>query len=252
MRLTPLRKFADSLLARRGLMLAGANTFGLSIASDLGIFWRKLKLSPVQNIIDIGANYGDQSRAFMKAFPSAKVISVEPNPRLCGILHSISDLVVVESAVGAQNGQLPLILYKNSSPGDRAELSTLVHGGSFAELHGIPRSHSLLVDVITLDELATRYSLGHVDIVKIDVEGGEFAVLEGGANLFEQQSIGCVVIEWSAREGKRTCQVTLMDIVKHMGNYNYVLLGSSVNWVKSRPLYCNNNAYFFSSSLLHS
>ena len=55
--------------------------------------------------------------------------------------------------------------------------------GSNAEFEG---QVEVIVEVDTLDQLATRIGLSRLDFVKIDVEGGELNVLRGGQQVIER------------------------------------------------------------------
>jgi FkbM family methyltransferase len=51
------------------------------------------------------------------------------------------------------------------------------------------------VPVVTLDEYARRNGIERIDVLKIDVEGHEAAVLEGARELLGRQAVGMVILE---------------------------------------------------------
>ena len=83
---------------------------------------------------------------------------------------------------------------------DRADapgssLSSL-HAEVVAGLHGLP-SVARTVAVRTLDEIAAEHDFGFVDLLKIDTEGSELAVLKGARQLLDRNAIGCVHFEFN-------------------------------------------------------
>jgi hypothetical protein len=52
----------------------------------------------------------------------------------------------------------------------------------------------------TLDHLAELLGCDSIDVLKIDVEGMEFPVLQGAAGLLEAARIGCIILEADGHE----------------------------------------------------
>jgi len=69
-----------------------------------------------------------------------------------------------------------------------------------------------LVPLISLDDYCQEQSLDHIDLIKIDIEGGEYDALLGARHLLRTQSIGCLFIElaeWAAnRSGHSIVEIT--------------------------------------------
>lgn len=116
-------------------------------------------------VLDVGANIG----AFAKhAFDNKayKVISVEPEPENFQLLtkNKVNDLhILVEAAAVKDDSIKEVKLYINDKKNKGAH-STLSKR----------RSNSIIVKVISLSKLIEKYC---PDIVKIDIEGGEFEML---------------------------------------------------------------------------
>lgn len=125
-------------------------------------------------VYDIGANIGFFSLlAARLAGPTGRVESFEPLPAAAdGLRHNIAlndarTVHVHDVAVAANGG--------------RAELLSVDEGGwsHLADRGWHPRTHEVLeVDVVEIDELVAD-GLRAPDVVKIDVEGSELAVLDG-------------------------------------------------------------------------
>lgn len=139
------------------------------------------RLATGHTFVDVGANIGLYSVAAAQAVgPTGHVVAVEPTPRtaavlrqniqLNGLLES-HDITVHECAVGAETGSASLALHASDSG----------HNSLFADSD---TTGAVVVDVVPLDDLVPAGA--RVDIVKIDVEGAELAVLEGMRRIAEE------------------------------------------------------------------
>ncbi len=119
-------------------------------------------INPHSTVWDIGANVG--LYALLASRKAARVVAVEPLPDNVRYLerhvqlNKISNVEIVVAAVGGGCSRQSFSVGENRSVG---------HLGS-----GL-----LEVDVITLDSLCAKY--GPPDVIKIDVEGAEYWVLQG-------------------------------------------------------------------------
>ena len=125
-------------------------------------------------VVDVGANAGvfaiDAAR---RVGPRGKVLAVEPNPaplrrlianaRANGCLGTIAILGV---AVAETTGRGSLLLRGSNTTTGRVVCAESGEGD---------------VDTVTLDQLTTEHDIERIDIMKIDVEGGEVGVLKGGS-----------------------------------------------------------------------
>jgi FkbM family methyltransferase len=145
------------------------------------IAWMKiLQINQAGWIVDVGANHGDFSHAASAGFPSARCLLIEPLPRLHGELErrcksSGGHWFLEKCALGAANCRMPLYVAQNDAIGSLAGFSeeyTAVNAGARP-------SNQLECQVRTLDEVAAQHGIAAIDLLKIDVEGFEFEVLEG-------------------------------------------------------------------------
>lgn len=131
------------------------------------------RLQSGMTVWDIGANVGLYTLPSARAVgPAGRVVAFEPMPRNLGFLrrhltlNGLEGVVVCAVAVSDTTG--PLKMAEGDSPSEfHADA-----GGSFE------------VEAVTLDDWLAERGAPPPDVVKIDVEGSDDAVLRGGARSF--------------------------------------------------------------------
>ncbi|UQA95533.1 FkbM family methyltransferase [Streptomyces halobius] len=156
---------------------------------------------PGGTAVDVGGWYGPWTRRLARR--ADRVVTIEPVPHLARLLASVSPAhVQVVSAAATDRAGCATLWLPPDGRGDRG-VSSLVRRG----LHGT----ALDVPCLPLDALG----LAAVTLIKIDVDGGELAVLRGAADLIERehpslfveletriQPLG-PVLDWTAARGYR-------------------------------------------------
>jgi len=135
-------------------------------------------------IIDVGANVGLFTTAFMAAAkPPKLVLAIEPSNYVFAILKIVTaklDRVRCRKlALSHESGEVQLKTPVKKSGSLRVGLS---HIGDGDEMTAFVET----VQAKRLDDLLTAESIPHVDIVKIDVEGAEQHVINGAPNLINK------------------------------------------------------------------
>jgi FkbM family methyltransferase len=126
-----------------------------------------------KSVLDLGANTGLASVAFLTRFPNAQVVAVEPdteNHRLC--LQNMqaygSRARAILGAVWSRSGKVDL-----TRTGDCREWSvTVVEPADDAQG---------LVQCWDVPTLFTMAGFEMVDLLKVDIEGGEIAIFNGNS-----------------------------------------------------------------------
>jgi len=155
--------------------------------------WRDREVT----VLDVGAHTGEYALGARSALgPHAVLHCFEPHPETFAILH-------------ARVGQEPRTTCHRVALGDAPAMASLfsdaassaftsLHAGTFSVVgHWVTRDDE--VQVRTLDEVAEELGLGRVDLLKVDVEGHELAVLEGARKLLDAGAIGAVQFEFGER-----------------------------------------------------
>ena len=166
-------------------------------------------IKPGMKVIDVGANFGYYSclaGSLMRQTPNSQVFAIEPNPEMLRLLErniyinwSMSPIHVMAVAVADTPGERDLFVPKGL-PG-QASLTP--------PTTGLDRNHVIAPElechrtkVDTLDRLfPAPFS---ADLIKIDVEGEEIAVLEGARDLIARSPNLLVVLEWALDHQERS------------------------------------------------
>jgi len=128
-------------------------------------FYQKA-LGPSSLVVDLGLHKGQFSQFVMSEYRS-HVIGLEANPYLFEKLDRFPQGRFINLAISDQD--LPVVFNVSTNP----EASSVLR--EMAESFG--PSAKVTVPGITLDSLFKRYSITHVDLLKVDIEGSEFDML---------------------------------------------------------------------------
>ena len=144
------------------------------------IYWLGTVLKPGMCFLDIGANEGFYTTyAAKKVGPAGSVYAFEPSAREQTWLqrninrNNLKNVIVFETALADKRGKAVLKIADHEHNGQ----NTL--GVKFGH-PGISSIYEVEVPITTIDELRDARLLPKLDVLKIDVEGAEAMVLEGG------------------------------------------------------------------------
>jgi len=128
--------------------------------------------SDAPSIIDAGANIGLSVIYFKRLYPKARIVAFEPDPELFSIMKSnvnafgYGDVILHEKALWSEEMELPFC-----------------REGSWAGhlSHDSSNKETILVPTVRLRDLLNE----PVDMLKVDIEGAEMAVLSDCADLLK-------------------------------------------------------------------
>jgi FkbM family methyltransferase len=139
-------------------------------------------LMPGQQAIDVGANYGVYALSIAKAVgPSGAVWAFEPASSTAAYLeqsiaaNNFTQVVLERSAISRVCGTAQL------TTNDNSELNALVRDEGSGNA-------SETVELVTLDDCLQRFGWKQIDFLKIDAEGEEANIIEGGRRFFAELS----------------------------------------------------------------
>jgi FkbM family methyltransferase len=181
--------------------------------------------------LDVGANRGQTIRLFKEIFPNCMIYAFEPHPNVFNTLLSTYKLAngvkCFNLAVGELAGKFPFWV----SPLDEASSMNLPDlDSAWNRKKGLilgidPKKmyEEIDVEVVTLDEFTSLHGIQAIDILKIDVEGGELQVLLGSRCIFQEGRVSIVQYESHEDDLRPSQQI---QIESFLAGYGFVEFSS--------------------------
>jgi FkbM family methyltransferase len=170
--------------------------YGISVYADIARLNRAWGRS-VGIFFDVGANVGQTTREALRRFPSARVYAFEPHPASFRELAAIADdrLSVHQIALGDHSGTATLYQYGES--GDGSLINSLVSDARFPSRFGYHPKHTAKVACATVDDFCLEHRIDSIDVLKIDTEGSELAVLKGAERMLASGRCSYIYAEFN-------------------------------------------------------
>jgi FkbM family methyltransferase len=179
----------------------------------------------IHTILDIGANIGQSARFYTKIFPNALIYSFEPLPAVYSELDKWAQgqkgkVRALNFALGDHNGQMEIKEHIDFTPSSSFLESTSHLVALYPQT---TRKKDTLVNITRLDDISKDLDIEPGILVKMDVQGFEAKVIEGGKSIFSQ-ALACIM-EVSLQplyEGQPTffdmCRLMDENGLKYSGN----------------------------------
>lgn len=175
-------------------------------------------------ILDVGANEGKVAEAALRSYPQCRVICFEP---VAGTFQALRQRL-------ARYGDR--VVYFNEALSDvnaKAEINLTNFNGANS-LQPQPDFHKTLnphvreigketITLSRLDDIVAKLPAQKIDVMKIDVEGHELKVLQGG-RAFIQRNVDTVIVEISLMRDASWSQQAVFDIFALMKELGFALL----------------------------
>ena len=185
----------------------------------------------VKTIFDVGAAFGDTTITFLKSYPEATIYCFEPQKQSFDRLRrrvrkDFNRVKFFNIGLYDKQGFLDFHVasYRDSS-------SILPLSDSILA-QGIYEVDVRKIKVMTLDVFIKKHSVDRIDLIKIDVEGVESALLKGGAETFKNK-IDNVFIEISSSI-KEINSAEFRDIFDFFYQAGFTFVGCYVDFFFSK------------------
>jgi FkbM family methyltransferase len=244
-----LKRGLKHLLSLGGYHIINKTQFGNDILTDIKtIFQPAKKLT----LFDIGANLGQTSLEFVKAFPKSRIYSFEPDPdTYSGLVKetkTYSEIKTFNIGFGEQKARLQMNINKGSGGSSILPVSDKIKevaSGDWTECIGQRE-----VEITTLNSFCEEQSIKYIDLLKMDTQGYELRILEGGNSIVTPSVTKAIFIEVLFAELYKE-QAYFHDIYKILTDRGFKLAGLYNKFHKTEPphylLWCD--ALFVSDAL---
>jgi FkbM family methyltransferase len=151
--------------------------------------------SGIRTVFDVGANTGQFARAIHEVLPEAYIYSFEPLPDCFTELHrtmgGVKTFRAVNTALAERDGETEF--YRSAwSPSSSLLPMAQLHKQNFPFTAGESRE---TVKIRRLDDCARELMIENEILVKLDVQGAEDKVIEGGKSLLQRAKV--LIVETS-------------------------------------------------------
>jgi FkbM family methyltransferase len=212
---TVLKRAVKGLAGLAGLRIIRKGALTASLGhSNAFVEQKRLSGPGPLTIFDVGAFNGEISRVYVTDFPTAQIYSFEPFPssfeQLKVNMITYPNVHIYNIGLSDESGRQ--VFYSNTF----AQTNSLLEPDAAAAetwptLYG--RMQRVECEFTTLDEFMEEQKISNVDILKIDVQGAETRVLNGGRNAFSAGRIALIYSEIITRPTYKG-QKKLWEILK--------------------------------------
>lgn len=185
-----------------------------AIPKDIKVNW----------ILDIGANRGDVAIAALESYPNSKVICFEPVKstfeELNKNLQPFSGRAHFYNCALSDSNEEAEINITTSHGANSIEPQTAFHQECNPHVREVGKEK---IQLVRLDDVAEKFPNQKFDIVKIDVEGHELSVLQGGKNFFSS-NVDVIIIEISLMRDPSWNEQAIFDIFAFLKDAGFRLV----------------------------
>jgi len=178
----------------RIISIGGMNIYVRTNTPDLDVAISSLFYKEYENIrcsnpkwiIDAGANIGTSAIYFAIKYPNARILAVEPEESNFEMLlkntGNYGNIIAINAAILGVTGKR---FIQNRFTGH--------WGYTISDTHNKTESTGQEIDCVTVGSLMEKYSIDKIDLLKMDIEGGEKDVLENSSDWIG--SVGIMTVE---------------------------------------------------------
>jgi FkbM family methyltransferase len=173
-------------------------------------------------ILDIGANRGEITLKYAQLFPLATVYAFEPFADSFKVLESEFSsnerVHCFQKAIGAANGKGKLFVNRNV---DTNSLLSAIKMGLSSDQQ-VKNVGDVEVEIVTIDQFCHDHSIDSIDILKLDIQGGELSALAGARGLLKDKRIRVIYTEVYFKQQYQD-QPLFPDLCNFLEPYDYHL-----------------------------
>lgn len=180
----------------------------------------------VQTVFDVGANIGVTVSEYERLFPKARIYCFEPFEEcfstLRGTYKNSDRIKPYKLAITDRSGTGKLFFNKNN--GTNSLLPVAGECGKYVDANEMRNLGSMDVQTTTLDNFCLNERIERIQILKIDIQGGELMAFRGATGLLNMQRIDLLYSEVLFVPLYEK-QAYFCDLYEFLDQYGYTLYG---------------------------
>ena len=195
-----MKKTINKILKPFGLEIHGKGYLKSLSKGDFDLnefeFKKKiLKPEKVNVIFDVGANSGGITEKYLIDFPNAQIHLFEPSSDLHHVLEiKFKDnprVVLNKLAVSNKIGNADFYINKSIDTSSLLKPKEIgLNSDKVVKTEKVEK-----IELITIDHYCEKYKIKEIDILKLDIQGGELSALEGSSNMLDAQNVKLIYSE---------------------------------------------------------
>lgn len=172
-------------------------------------------------IFDVGANRGQTTRKYLELFSDAVIHSFEPIHNFMQYYDGYkSNKRVVFNPIGLSDKEGEVEFFLNKSLDTSSILaSAKINANSDDSCKTVSK---ISIKTISIDQYCERNKIDAIDILKLDVQGAELAILQGAQRMLAENKIGVIYTE-SYFKQQYLNQPLFYDIAKYLNSFGFFL-----------------------------
>lgn len=193
------KAFINKILSRFGVEMHGSSYMQslrkAAVTPDVFEIQKSLLGKDANVIFDLGANYGGITKVYKKIFPKSKIYGFEPFPdmfkQLTENTSALQDVSIYELAIA--DGKSTRTFFVNEGVDTNSLLESKQTGMRSDDL--VKNREKIIVQTTSIDEFCKENNIDHIDILKMDIQGGELDALKGATTLLADKKISLIYAE---------------------------------------------------------
>jgi FkbM family methyltransferase len=180
----------------------------------------------VKTIFDVGANIGETIKEYQTYFKTSKFYCFEPFPDAFSVLYdkykNDSSIKLFKAAVTDQTGIKRF--YYNKASYTSSLLRVSAESNKFVDSRLTESLGHVDVESVVLDDLCKNEAIKKINILKMDIQGGELMALEGADRLLRRKSIDLIYTEVLFAHLYEK-QANFTEVYDYLRKHDYTLYG---------------------------
>ena len=189
-----MKALAKKIARRLGYEIRRTNPDATPDAFDVQ---RRLVAADAPLIFDVGAHVGQTAARYRELFPRAQIHCFEPSgaafERLQALVDGDDRTTAHRLALSDTEGAVTL--HANAFDATNSLLATDARGAAYWGQGLLETAERVEAQASTVDAFCRGWGIEHIDILKLDVQGAEYLVLQGAADMLRAGAVSLVYSE---------------------------------------------------------